>query len=162
MRTEEIIHKLSLVPHPEGGFYRETYRSKEDLITEEGKRRNVCTAIYYLLKGNDKSFFHRLKSEEAWFFHEGNVLEINVLINGEIERYDLGTDIHNGEYPQVIIPANTWFAAKAKSATGHTLVSCTVAPGFDFEDFELAAREELLRRHPHLEEVIKEFTKADF
>ena len=162
MKTEEIIHKLGLVPHPEGGFYTETYRSSESTVTGERKKRNVCTAIYYLLRGDSKSYFHRIKSDEVWFFHEGNAIEINCIIDGEIEQYVLGMDLNSGEFPQAIVPPNAWFGAKVKSSEGYALVSCTVAPGFDFDDFELASREELLRRYPHLDASIKEFTKADF
>jgi predicted cupin superfamily sugar epimerase len=159
MNAKNIIDKLHLKPHPEGGYYSETYRSAESLINNEGNKRSVCTAIYYMLENDDKSNFHRIKSEELWFFHQGEPLEILVLENGGIKTILLGNNILNGEIPQAIVPANTWFAARIKNGKGYSLVSCTVAPGFDFADFELAKKEDLIKEYPNLQEVIEEFTR---
>ena len=123
-----------------------------------GMNRNVSTAIYFLLEEKNRSAFHRIKSDELWFFHQGQPLEIYSIENGQLNSIVLGNDVLNGELPQAVIPANTWFAAKVKDSKGYALVSCTVAPGFDFEDFELAKREELIQQFPHLKEVIEEFT----
>ena len=158
MSAEKIIRKLQLKPHPEGGFYRETYRSPQSLATIKSKRRNISTAIYYLLENEDKSHFHRIKSDELWFFHQGNPLEILLIQNDQIETIILGNDLENGEIPMAVIPAGTWFASCIKNATGFSLVSCTVAPGFDFVDFQLAGKENLLREYPHLKESIEKFT----
>jgi predicted cupin superfamily sugar epimerase len=158
MKTKNIIDKLHLKPHPEGGYYSETYRSAERVINNEGNKRSVCTAIYYMLENDDKSHFHRIKSDELWFFHHGESLEIVILQNGERKTVLLGNDIINGELPQAKIPANTWFAARIKNGKGYSLVSCTVAPGFDFADFELAKREDLMRQYPNLKETIEELT----
>jgi len=157
MNPKEIISKLELLPHPEGGYYREMYRSDETIDTPQGKR-NVCTAIYYLLENKDKSNFHRIKSDECWFFHQGNALEIFVLDNATLKTITLGNDIMNGELPQAIIPANCWFASKVKNESGFALVSCTVAPGFDFRDFEMADRQKLLQEFPKQRELITIFT----
>ena len=159
MTPKDIIKRLYLKPHPEGGYYSETYKSVETISNRDGSKRNVCTAIYYLLENEDKSHFHRIKSDELWFFHQGEALEIVLLQDGEIKRIILGNDILNGETPQAIVPANTWFAARIKSGKGFSLVSCTVAPGFDFEDFEIAKREDLLKQFPSLKEKIEEFSK---
>ena len=158
MTSKELIQTLSLQPHPEGGYFRETYRSAETLTTAQGKVRNVSTAIFYLLENKNKSVFHKIKSDELWFFHQGQPLELVSIENGKLNKLILGNDVSRGEVPQVRIPANTWFAAKIKGDIGHSLVSCTVAPGFDFSDFELAQRHDLIKQHPDLEDVINEFT----
>jgi len=157
MDAKSLIEKLNLLPHPEGGFYRETYRSGQ-VMDVDGKNRNVSTAIYFLLENRNRSAFHRISSDESWFFHQGQPLEIVSIVGNQQQKIILGNDIMNGESPQVVIPANTWFAVKVKEESGYALVSCTVAPGFDFADFELAGREELSRQFPHLKEVIEEFT----
>lgn len=158
MDVKELIHKLQLLPHPEGGFYRETYRSDESINTDNGKVRNISTAIYYLLENEDRSLFHRIQSDELWFFHQGQALEINVIRDNQLDTILLGNDIEKGEVPQAIIPANRWFASSIKNSSGYSLVSCTVAPGFDFTDFELANRETLIQQYPHLKNSIEKYT----
>ncbi len=158
MTAKELINNLQLLPHPEGGWYRETYRSEETMTNKNDAQRNVCTAIYFLLEGKGKSHFHRIESDETWFFHSGEPLEIVMIADGMHRKITLGNDILKGEMPQFTVPARTWFAAKIKSGTGYSLVSCTVAPGFDFLDFELAEREKLSNEFSELKEVIREFT----
>ena len=158
MDSKKIIELLHLLPHPEGGYYKETYRSDTHTQNAAGKPRNLTTAIYYLLENNDKSCFHRIQSDEMWFFHQGSAIEIVTIQNEQLITYILGDDISNGEALQVLVPANTWFAARIKSKTGFSLVSCTVAPGFDFEDFELASRTKLTLEFPHLKQIIEQFT----
>ena len=160
MAAPDIIRQLQLMPHPEGGYYRETYRSTNTLETPDGQSRSVSTAIYYLLENEDKSHFHRIKSDELWFFHQGQPLEIILLTAGQPTRLVLGSDFSRGELPQAIVPANTWFAAHLLHRAGYALVSCTVAPGFDFADFELAGRSALLREFPQAAELVEQFTKA--
>lgn len=159
MTGNEIIEKLKLEAHPEGGFYKETYRADLLIKTDQLQTRNVSTAIYFLLKEDEKSLFHRIKSDELWFFHQGEPLEIVFIENNELRTLILGNDIANGEVTQAMIPANIWFGSRVKNAIGYSLVSCTVAPGFDFLDFELANRETLTTEFPHLKEVIRTFTK---
>lgn len=159
MNAKYLIEKLQLQAHPEGGFYRETFRSEPKMTTIEGNERNVSTAIYYLLENEDKSHFHRIKSDESWFFHQGECLEIVSLRDGELQTTWLGNNIELGEVPQTTIPANTWFACKIKNASGYALVSCTVAPGFDFADFELSNKSNLIEEYPNLKDVIEEFTR---
>ena len=158
MKAKQLIETLQLLPHPEGGWYRETYRSAETLVNKNGAKRNVCTAIYFLLEGKDKSHFHRIESDETWFFHSGEALEIVMIESDNLRKVLLGNDILKGEIPQFTIAAKTWFAAKIKSETGYSLVSCTVAPGFDFADFELAERAKLSNEFSELKNVIREFT----
>lgn len=156
MNAKHWIEKLQLLPHPEGGFYKETYRAKEEIEPTgfEGKR-NISTAIYFLLEEKDKSNFHRIKSDELWFFHEGNALEIYVLKEDKIEILLLGKNIDQGENLQAIVPGGSWFGARLKDGKGYALVSCTVAPGFDFKDFELGKKRELLLRFPKHKTIIE-------
>ena len=158
MISEQIIKSLKLLPHPEGGYYREMYRAEQKINLDDGKIRNVCTAIYYLLENEDKSRFHRIASDELWFFHQGNPLEILSIQNGQLIKTVLGNNFENGEVPQTVIPAYTWFASRIKNSKGYALVSCTVAPGFDFADFELADRVELINEFPELTKYINELT----
>lgn len=158
MTSKQLIKDLQLLPHPEGGYYRETYRSEEITTNKKGVVRNVCTAIYFLLEDNNKSHFHRIQSDELWFFHLGQSIEIYYLSEEEIKSVTLGNNLQTGDVLYFKVPANTWFAAKLKNQQGFALVSCTVAPGFDFTDFELAKRENLIKKHPDLKDIIEEFT----
>jgi predicted cupin superfamily sugar epimerase len=160
MNSNEIISTLKLSKHPEGGYYKETYRSNEEMETDRGKR-NVSTAIYFLLEENDRSKFHRIKSDECWFFHQGNAVEIFILSDEVLKTVVLGNMILKNEIPQTIIPANSWFAAKVRDEKGFALVSCTVAPGFDFRDFEMAERKQLLKEFPDQPEIIHAFTAEE-
>ena len=159
MNAKDLIKSLQLIPHPEGGFYKETYRSSQTIITGENKNRNINTAIYYLLENADKSHFHRIESDELWFFHQGQPLEIVFIRDEQRATIILGNDITKGQVPQARIPAHTWFASKIENAEGYSLVSCTVAPGFDFADFEMADRNDLIQQYPNLKDTIEEFTK---
>lgn len=152
MDSKKLIQQLQLKPHPEGGYYRETYRSEQETTTKEGHKRNLSTAIYYLLEGNDRSHFHRIQSDEMWFFHQGEPLELVLILNNAIHTVVLGHNLNDGEVPQAIIPANTWFAARIKSGEGYALMSCTVAPGFSFQDFELA---EIATMEPNISHLKK-------
>lgn len=160
MNGKEIIEKLQLIPHPEGGFYRQTYRADQQIELHPNRSRHVNTAIYFLLLDDGKSMFHRIQSDELWFFHQGEPLEIIWIEKGELKARLLGNNLSAGEQPQISIPAKTWFAARMKNPGNYSLVSCTVAPGFDFEDFELADPEGLSREFPKLKETIQLFTRG--
>lgn len=162
-RPEYWIDRLKLIPHPEGGFYRETYRSREtipaaSLPSQFGNQRSFSTAIYFLLRSQDRSFFHRIKSDELWHFHAGACLSIYVLGEKGLTIHKLGSDPDNEESLQVVIPANHWFGAKLSESDRYTLSGCTVAPGFDFHDFEMATRESLIKQFPSFAEIICELT----
>jgi predicted cupin superfamily sugar epimerase len=154
----DLIQQLHLQPHPEGGYYRETYRAALETTAESGARRNVSTAIYYLLEDDNRSHFHRIQSDELWFFHQGKPLDVLLLQNGQLTILTLGQDVAQGELPQAIVPAHTWFGARVKGGAGFALVSCTVAPGFDFADFELADRARLTGEFPDHAALIEQFT----
>lgn len=127
----DIIARLELKPHPEGGHYRETFRDK---VLIEG--RAASTAILFLLARGERSHWHRVDAVEIWHYHAGAPLKLSVVDGATEEIIRLGPDIHGGEIPQVIVPMRAWQAAE--SLGDWTLVGCTVAPGFTFEGFELA------------------------
>ncbi|RYU87954.1 cupin domain-containing protein [Mucilaginibacter terrigena] len=142
------IDHLQLQPHPEGGYYKEVFRSPNQ-VTRAGATagKQACTSIYYLLEGRDFSGFHRLASDELWYFHKGEPLHIHVLgADDNLTTIEL-SDTLTGNL-QAIIPPNTWFAAEIPSDTGFALMSCAVAPGFDFAEFEMAKKFDLLARYP--------------
>jgi len=162
--AEHWIKTLHLQPHPEGGFYKETYRSTERIVYSVLPRRftgdrNFSTAIYFLLRAQDRSLFHRIKSDELWHFYAGNTLLIYVLDENGLTTHHLGNDIERGESLQMVIPANTWFGALVIPGGEYTLAGCTVAPGFDFQDFEFADQQQLLKTFPAHSDIIKKLSK---
>ncbi len=157
-----LIHKYDLQQHPEGGWYKETYRSSEifpaSALPERFKGgRFFSTAIYFLLEENDHSAFHRIKSDECWHFYAGEPLLIYILNEkGEMKVVQLGSDIGKGQVFQYVVPANTWFASRPAAGTAFSFVGCTVSPGFDFADFEIADSEALSKLFPEHETLIRE------
>jgi uncharacterized protein len=159
------IDKLRLMPHPEGGYYRQTYRA--ELVIDRAAlpagflgNRAVSTAIYFLLEGKDFSAFHRLRSDEIWHFYIGEALVVHVISeSGEYSGIQLGSDPEAGEVFQAVVNAGCWFASRVEDPQSFALVGCTVAPGFDFEDFELGKREELVRFYPQHRELIEWLTR---
>lgn len=140
------IRRLKLKPHPEGGYYREAYRSSERIpgsalpARYKGKPRSFSTLIYYLLEGNQVSRLHRLCSDEIWCFHAGSGLTLRVKTpSGRFKKIRLGVRPEKKEIPHVVIPRDCWFGAEVSERNSYALVSCLVAPGFDFTDFELAS-----------------------
>jgi uncharacterized protein len=161
--AEYWINHLQLAKHPEGGFYKETYRASEkipakSLPTRFSGDRNFSTSIYFLLRSQDRSMFHKIKSDELWHYHAGSGLTIYILDKGELITRMLGPDLQKGESLHVVIPANVWFGAKVEQPNSYTLSGCTVAPGFDFADFELADQNQLLFQFPRQEEIIRKLT----
>lgn len=134
MTGDEIITRLGLQPHPEGGHFRETFRA---LPNPEGGGRSAGTAILFLLKAGERSHWHRVDADEIWHHYAGAPLELSTSPDGHgVHRARLGTDFGLGETPQIVVPRHVWQAAVSLGAW--TLVGCTVAPGFDFAGFELA------------------------
>lgn len=154
------IENLMLIQHPEGGYYKETYRSDECILTAEHLKRNVSTGIYYLLKEHEFSAFHRIKSDEMWHFYDGTgILEILILKDNTLKIQELGLKIDQGQSPQILVPANHWFAARIKNNNGFVLAGCTVAPGFDFKDFEMAKADQLRNDFPSCKEIILKYCR---
>jgi predicted cupin superfamily sugar epimerase len=148
---EQLVRLFDLAPHPEGGFFRETYRAAQR-VRREGSPdlRNAATAIYFLLGDGSFSSWHRIQADEIWHFYTGDPVAIHVLTDAGVwTTHRLGnTLLHPGAVFQVVIPAGQWFAAECTPASGCALVGCTVAPGFEFSEFELADAAALQAAHP--------------
>jgi len=161
---DKIISALELEPHPEGGYYKETYRSlgeiKEESLGQVYKgKRNYATCIYFLLMSDNFSALHRIKQDEIWHFYDGSPIKLHVISElGNHTVHIIGRDLHNGETPQFIVPGGCWFAAEVINKNAYSLVGCTVSPGFSFEDFELKTRKELVSLFPDKEEIISKLT----
>ncbi len=157
------IRTLGLEPHPEGGYYRQTYRA--DLVLEKlppqfSGARPIATAIYFLLDSKNFSAFHRLRSDELWYFHLGATLTVHVIDrDGRYSEIRLGSDPEAGEVLQAVIRAGCWFASHIRDEKSFALVGCTVAPGFDFDDFELGERDKLVEVYPQYRDVITRLTR---
>ncbi len=160
--AEYWIDRLGLVAHPEGGYFKETFRSPEILQEDSLGQdyigsRNASTAIYFLVTAEKPSHFHRLATDEIWHHYAGDALElIFIHPNGDLESKWLGKSDAKGCMPQLIAPAGSWFAGRV--ASGFALCGCTMAPGFDFADFELAGRQMLLEAYPAHAEMIDALT----
>lgn len=163
---QKLISELDLQEHPEGGYFRETYRSEgsipEEALPDEFEgARNYCTGIYFLLTSDHFSAFHRIKQDEMWHFYQGLPLTIHMISpDGEYKSQNLGLNYELGQVPQYTVPKGYWFAAEVSLPDSYTLAGCTVSPGFDFKDFELADRKSLLELFPDHSEVITNFTRS--
>jgi predicted cupin superfamily sugar epimerase len=163
--VKELVSHFDLLPHPEGGFYKELYRStgiipKDALNPAFKGDRNYCTSIYFLLTSDNFSGFHRIQQDEIWHFYAGATLLVHVIDpEGNYSCNHVGMDITKGEAPQFVVPANSWFASEVKEANAYSFVGCTVAPGFDFEDFELAERKALEQEYPAHSEIVEKLTR---
>ncbi|HGG0417692.1 cupin domain-containing protein [Clostridium botulinum] len=160
-----FIEELHMTAHPEGGYYKESFISAEnitdsDLTTTFEDKRILWTSIYFLLRNGEVSNFHRLKSDEMWYYHSGSPLTIYMITpEGEFITEQLGLDIEKGEKPQVLVPKNYIFGS-AMNNKGYALVGCMVSPGFEFRDFELFERDTLLNLYPKYKETIEKLTRA--
>ena len=166
LNAKEIADALGLEPHPEGGFYRETYRSDEVLAADLDERygggeRHCGTAIYYMVTPDSMSALHRVKTDEVFHFYLGDPVE-QALISpgGKVEVARLGSDILAGELPQRVVRRGWWQGARLADGGRFALLGATVSPGFDFTDFEMGDRDVLLAELPHAAEVVKRFTLA--
>lgn len=163
--TQQLIALYNLQPHPEGGWYKETYQSKEQINAASlperfGGSRAFSTAIYFLLEQGNYSAFHRIKSDECWHFYAGDPLVVYVLQqDGTLDEIMLGNDITNGQLFQYVVPANCWFASRPATDSKFCFVGCTVAPGFDFADFELADAAVLSALYPQHKSCIEELCR---
>jgi predicted cupin superfamily sugar epimerase len=156
--ASRLIEQLDLLPHPEGGYYRETYRATQTVSVGHcgsALERSASTAIYFLLADGQFSALHRIRSDEAWHFYAGSPLRVITLApNGAREDFLLGSNLTQGHTYQAIVPAGRWFGAMLVDPSSYCLVGCTVAPGFEFTEFELGSREGLLTQFPTHHDVI--------
>lgn len=162
--TQDWIEKLNLQPHPEGGFFAESYRSNETIDADAlpsryAGSRSYSTAIYFLITSKKPSRFHKVASDESWHFYDGSPVRLHIISpKGDYYPVMVGCDPEKGILPQYVVPAEHWFAAEVTEAEGFSLVGCAVAPGFDFADFTLAEQETLIGRFPELKAIIERFT----
>jgi uncharacterized protein len=165
MEVQQLIQQFGLQPHPEGGWYKQTYKSSEIIVAsalpERFKGDRVfSTAIYFLLEKKNFSAFHRIKSDECWHFYVGDPLLVYIINeNGELETITLGKDLEKGHLFQYVVPANCWFASRPAAGSEYCFVGCTVAPGFDFADFEMANAKKLSEEFPKHKAIIHELCR---
>jgi predicted cupin superfamily sugar epimerase len=160
--SRHLIERLGLEPHPERGYFRETYRAPASVQSEpHGGRRSASTAIYFLITAEQPStYLHRLISDEVFHLYDGGPLEILRLFPDDAwDVAVLGMNLEAGERPQVVMPAGTWFGTELGAGAPHCLVGCTVAPGFEFADFELAQGPELAQRYPGAADRIRRMSR---
>ena len=161
----ELIARFQLQPHPEGGWYRQTYKSPESIPAAAlprrfGGDRPFSTAIFFLLEQGNFSAFHRIRSDECWHFYSGDPLHVYILhTDGLLQVVTLGSNWEAGEELQYVVPAGCWFASRPAAGSAWCLVGCTVAPGFDFADFELAVKDKLVTEFPVHRELISELCR---
>ena len=161
---ESIIRQLDLKPHPEGGYFKETYRSSgiiqpNSLTPDYSGERHYSTCIYFLLTSERFSALHRIKQDEIWHFYRGSAIRLHMISeDGKHTEHIIGNHLENGEVPQLVVPGGYWFAAELINPDSYALVGCTVSPGFSFEDFELKSRSDLSKLFPHLESIISKLT----
>ncbi len=154
-KVEELIQFYQLEPHPEGGYFKETYRSSLSLSTEKGERC-ASTAIMFLITKNSISHFHRLSADEGWHFYDGDPLRLlQITPQGELLEITMGRNPQRGEKLQHIVPAGHWFAST--SYGDYSLVGCTVAPGFEFSDFEMGIKSSLQEAFPQHKSILEQF-----
>ena len=162
--AEELVRLYGLLPHPEGGFFKETYRStgtipKAVLPAAFSGPRHYSTAILFLLPAGTVSRMHRLHADELWHFHLGGPLELSAIHpDGKVETLTLGPDVLAGQRLQHAVLAGCWFAAAPAPGAPYSFVGATVSPGFDFADFQLGRYEELAARFPHARELLQKLT----
>lgn len=160
------IERLHLDPHPEGGYFRQTYKAglqlpKAALPAGFTGARSASTAIYFVLEKDNFSAFHRLRSDELWHFYSGAPLSVHLIDpEGKYSTIVLGSDPDAGQVLQAVVRAGSWFASHVADWKSFAVVGCTVAPGFDFDDFEMAKRAELQRKYPQYKTLIARLTRS--
>ena len=165
-QKEKIIKELGLKPHPEGGYFKETYRSegtinKDSLDEAYNDKRNYSTCIYFLLTSDTFSAFHKIKQDEIWHFYDGSPIYLHIISEtGEYSKHVIGRNFSKGEVPQLVVPGNAWFAATVANENDYSLVGCTVSPGFDFNDFVLPTRASLISQFPQHTAIISKLTHS--
>lgn len=164
-QQQEIIDRFNLEAHPEGGYFKETYRShfilpESTLPANFEGNRNVATCIYFMLTTEDFSAFHRVQQDETWHFYSGSKIILHMIdAQSNYTNVFIGNDFKNGEIPQFTVPKNVWFAAEVEVKDAFAFVGCTVSPGFDFRDFELASSANLIQNFPQHQALIRRLTR---
>ena len=162
MMRDVLIERFGLQPHPEGGYFRETFRGADRVVreltrdAEPGETRSASTAIYYMLCDGAHSAWHRIRSDEVWHFYAGEPIDVHIIDTaGQLLTHRLGNALtHHDAVFQAVVPAGHWFAAELCDPEAFALVGCTVAPGFEFSEFELADMAALTKAYPQHEAVI--------
>lgn len=163
---ETLIKQLDLQPHPEGGYYKETYRSQgdisEDCLPETyGGSRNYATGIYFVLTSDNFSSFHKINQDEMWHFYDGAPIRLHIVSKeGKYDYHIIGRDVLSGQVPQLVVKGGDWFAAEVVGNDTYSFVGCTVSPGFDFKDFVLPKRQELIDQFPEHTPIITKLTRS--
>ncbi|WP_296636422.1 cupin domain-containing protein [Polaribacter sp.] len=164
MDSQEIIEHFQLKEHPEGGYFKETYRSSitvksENLEHQFNGNRNLCTSILFLLTSQKFSAFHKIKQDEIWHFYKGSTLKLHMISpEGDYSSKLIGTNFALGEIPQYTVPAYWYFAAEVIAPDSFCFMGCTVSPGFDFKDFTLPSYQKLSQEFPEHKSIIKKLT----
>ncbi len=153
--AEYYIKNLNMNPHIEGGYFKESFISNDEFKQD----KKLWSSIYFLLRTGEVSNFHRLKSDELWYYHDGQALTIYMITpEGELIIKQLGKDIENGETPQILVPKGCIFGS-AMNNNGYSLVGCMVSPAFEYDEFELFKREYLLELYPNYKDIIIKLTR---
>ena len=163
-QVKNIIQKVQLKPHPEGGYFKETYRSEgkinqNNLGSAYVGKRDYSTCIYFLLTSGNFSAFHKIKQDEIWHFYKGSPIKLHIISElGEYSNVVIGNDLNNEQTPQFVVSGGNWFAAEVVKNNDFSLVGCTVSPGFDFTDFELGSRKKLIFMFSQHQQIIYRLT----
>jgi predicted cupin superfamily sugar epimerase len=164
LTVANLVGLCEMQPHPEGGYFRETYRSQGAIFSSSDQskfqgERTFSTGIYFLLPSGSKSRLHRITSDEMWHFYLGGPMTlVQISPEGEMTKVILGQDLMAGQRVQYTVPAGCWFGGYPNPGTDYSFVGCTVSPGFEFQDFEMGNRNELLSLYPHAKDVIYDLT----
>lgn len=164
MDAKEIINHFNLVKHPEGGYFKEVYRSKGEILSDNLPEkfignRNYCTSIYFLLTSNTFSAFHKINQDEIWHFYKGSPIKLHLISpDGDYSFVMIGDKFKKNEVFQFTVPAHYYFAAEVLEKDSFSFVGCTVSPGFDFSDFVLPSYDELVKEFPKHAQIIKRLT----
>lgn len=164
--VDYLIKVLGLQPHPEGGYFKEIYRSSGEINSESLDsryvgNRNYATSIYFLLTSDTFSAFHKINQDEIWHFYDGSPIKIHMISEtGDYSNVIVGKNLKQGEKLQFVVPGGYWFAANVINNNDYSLVGCTVSPGFDFKDFQLAKRNDLIKMFPQHKNILTQFTRV--
>ena len=157
--VEKIVNFYNLEAHPEGGYYKEVYRSNLTTQNKDNQDRSILTSIFFLLTDKNSSNFHSIESDELWYYHSGSGFTVHCLSpEGHYYTIKIGPDFEAGEVFQAVVPKGTIFGSTVERENSYSLVGCAVAPGFDFSDFKLYSRIELLNKYPDYSEIIERLT----